>query len=238
MQFGIMAIIKAEKVSKKVVIVGNLNRQKIVNSLLENPVKISEFAGYTAYTGKYGNEDITTVFHGIGIPSLTLVTDDLISLGAREIVRFGSATAVSDSMEPGTVVLPIGYSYNPGGTFKQYLNSDFSMALTPDFDLLASEREKLNNANIKTEIGNVFTSDALFTHTPEFIKKLSETGHIAVELEGAGLYFISRLKNVRALSVHLIYSNAVTGKSMEQNNINESENKIAKTILDLLTEKD
>ncbi len=231
-----MAIIKTDKVSNKVIILGNIERQKLVNSFLGNTEKISEYAGYTTYKGKYKGQEITTVFHGIGIPSLTLVTDDLISLGAKEIIRFGSATSISENLDAGTAVIPSGYSYNFGGTFKQYTGSDFAMALTPDYDLLIKENEKLKGAKIKTEIGNVFTSDALFTHTNEFIKKLGDTGHIAVELEGAGLYFISKLRNIKALSVHLIYKNILKNESLSPEEIKEKETKIAETILGTLTD--
>jgi len=81
-----MAIINAKKedISENVITVGNLNRQKTVNSLLTDVKKINEFAGYYAYTGKYRDEKITTVFHGIGTPSMALISNDLASLGAKK----------------------------------------------------------------------------------------------------------------------------------------------------------
>jgi DeoD family purine-nucleoside phosphorylase len=233
-----MAIIKAdkEKISDKVVILGNLDRQKTINSYLKNAEKISEFAGYHAYTGEYKGEKITTIFHGIGIPSMALIVDDLISMGARKIVRFGSSNAVSEKVKPGTAVLPIGYSYYPGGVFRQYLKDDYSIALTPDYTMLKGGEEKLKNAGIKTMIGNVFTSDALMTHNKEFAEKLGRDGHLALELEGAGLYFIAKLKGASALSVHLAYGNLITGESLNAEEITEKEKIISESILDLLVQ--
>ncbi len=238
LQLRFMAIIKAdkEKISDKVVILGNLDRQKTINSYLNNVEKVSEFAGYHAYTGEYQGEKITTVFHGIGIPSMALIVDDLVSMGARKIVRFGSSFAVSEKVKPGTAVLPIGYSYYPGGVFRQYLKDDYSIALTPDYSMLKSGEERLNKDGMKVMVGNVFTSDALMTHNKEFAEKLGRDGHLAVELEGAGLYFIAKLKGASALSVHLAYGNLVTGESLKAEEITAKERIISKNILDLLVE--
>lgn len=233
-----MAIIKAEKgqISDKVVILGNLDRQKIINSYLKNTEKVSEFAGYHTYTGEYNGKKITTVFHGIGIPSMALVVDDLIGMGAKQIVRFGSSFSVSDKVKPGTPILPIGYSYNFGGVFKQYLGDEYSIALTPDYGMLKAEEEKLSADGLGPVVGNVFTSDAMMTHNKEFAQKLAKDGNIAVELEGAGLYFIAKLRGVKALSVHLVYGNLVTGEQLPADKISENEKKISETLLELLTQ--
>ncbi|EQB74146.1 MAG: hypothetical protein AMDU4_FER2C00028G0053 [Ferroplasma sp. Type II] len=238
MQLSIMAIIKAEngQISDKVVILGNMERQKTINSYLNNVEKISEYAGYYTYTGEYNGQKITTVFHGIGIPSMALVVDDLISAGAKKIVRFGSAFSVSENVKPGTAILPIGYSYNFGGVFKQYLGDSYSIALTPDYGMLKAEEEKLSRTGIDKVVGNVFTSDALMTHNKQFAEKLAKDGNIAVELEGAGLYFIAKLKGVQALSVHLAYGNLVTGETLAADKINEKEKKISETLLNLLSQ--
>ncbi|WP_048059407.1 purine-nucleoside phosphorylase [Picrophilus oshimae] len=230
-----MAIITAKSVSENVIIVGNLERQRTVNSFLGNLEKVSEFAGYTSYQGEYNNKKVTTVFHGIGIPSISLITDDLISLGARRIIRFGSCNAIKEEIEPGSVVIPQGYSYNFGGTFRQYLNDEYSYSLIPDYDLMLNTVNELESLGIKTFKGRVFTSDALFTHSREFIEKMAKDNHMALELEGAGLYLIAGLKNVKALSVHLAYGNLLNNKKMDASEISEKEKLIAKGILNVLT---
>ncbi|MFP3164215.1 purine-nucleoside phosphorylase [Acidianus hospitalis] len=230
-----MALITAKPgdLGEKAIIVGNLQRMKTVSSLLEDSKLVSEFAGYYTYVGKYKGEKVSIVFHGIGIPSLTLVTHDLYNLGVKEIIRFGSATGLKD-VKPGEVVVPIGYSYNLGGTFYQYLNGEFTAyALTPDYELLNKVVNNLKAKQLKVRVGNVFTSDALFTHSKEFLDKLSSRNHIAVELEGAGLYFLANLLGFKAVSVHLIYRNA-NGESMSAEDINKTEKVIAEALLESL----
>jgi purine-nucleoside phosphorylase len=92
---------------------------------------------------------------------------------------------------------------------------------------------KLHGLSETVGDGNVFTSDALFTHSKEFLDKLSSRNHIAVELEGAGLYFLANLLGFKAVSVHLIYRNA-NGESMSAEDINKTEKVIAEALLESL----
>ena len=110
------------------------------------------------------------------------------------------------------------------------------IASTLDYGMLKAEEEKLSAAGLGPVVGNVFTSDALMTHNKEFAQKLAKDGNIAVELEGAGLYFIAKLRGVKALSVHLAYGNLVTGEQLPADKISENEKKISETLLELLTQ--
>ncbi|AWR97938.1 purine-nucleoside phosphorylase [Acidianus sulfidivorans JP7] len=229
-----MALITAKEgeLGEKSIIVGNIQRMKTVTQLLDNPKLVSEFAGYTTYVGTYKGEKVSVVFHGIGIPSLTLITHDLYNLGVRKIIRFGSATGLKN-VKAGDVVVPIGYSYNLGGTFYQYLSGEFtSYALTPDYELLNTVVNNLKNKSLNVKVGNVFTSDALMTHSKEYLEKLAARNHLAVELEGAGLYFLANLLGFKAVSIHLIYRNGLTGEAITQDKINEEEKKIGEAILE------
>ncbi|EZQ10553.1 purine nucleoside phosphorylase [Candidatus Acidianus copahuensis] len=227
-----MVLVTAQKdeLGEKSIIVGNLTRMKTIVQLLDNARQISEFAGYYTYVGNYKGEKVSVVFHGIGIPSLTLITHDLFNLGVKEIIRFGSATGLKD-VKPGEIVIPIGYSYNMGGTFMQYFGGDLmSYALTADYELMNKLVRSLSQSQ-KVRVGNVFTSDALLAQTRDYLKKLSSRNHLAVELEGAGLYFLANLLGFKAVSVHLIYRNALTEETLSQDEITKKEKEIAEIIL-------
>ncbi|WP_243679678.1 hypothetical protein [Vulcanisaeta souniana] len=49
--------------------------------------------GLITYTGKYNNVDVTVATHGIGAPSAAIVIEELISMGARFIIRLGTTGA-------------------------------------------------------------------------------------------------------------------------------------------------
>ncbi len=231
-----MAIIQSNKedIGENIITVGNLNRQKTVNSLLTDVKKINEFAGYYAYTGKYNGEKVTTVFHGIGTPSMALISNDLASLGAKKIVRFGSGFSVTPDLKPGELAVVMGYSYNTNGTFYQYLKDNMSIALTPDYELLRKLTDNLDKKSLKYRTGNVFTSDALQTHDDELVKKLAERNQIAVELEGAGLYFMANIKKFKTVSMHLIYGNLATGENLKPEDRDKTEKEAAQALIETI----
>ncbi len=231
-----MAIIlrgKEGKISEKVIIVGNLERMKIVTSQLKDSELINEFAGYYAYTGKYNDEKFTVLFHGIGNASLSLIVQDLVSLGAKTVVRFGSATGISDRADAGTVVVPTGYSYNVGGFALQELGELVNFTAVGDLGLISTLVSNLNKANnIKCISGPMYTSDSIHTHDERLIQKWRSLNHLAIDLEGASLYFEGTRLGIRTGAVHLIYRNAVTGRSMKQEEITATEKELSRVILD------
>jgi len=107
-----------------------------------------------------------------------------------------------------------------------------SIALTPDYSLLRKLTDNLDKKSLKYKTGNVFTSDALQTHDEEFVKKLSERNQIAVELEGAGLYFMANIKKFKTVSMHLIYGNLVTNESLSPEDINKTEKEAAGALIE------
>jgi uridine phosphorylase len=233
-----MAIIlsgKEGKIAERVIIVGNLGRMKTITSMLNELETVNEFAGYYTYTGKYNGKSITVNFHGIGNSSLALITNDLISLGAKYIVRFGSATGVSDKADAGTAVVPIGYSYNIGGFALQELGEMINFAATGNLDLINLLVDSLKKSGVKVATGNMFTSDSIHSHDEKFLQKWRSLNHLAVDLEGAALYFEGARHGISTGAVHLIYRNPMTGKSMSQADIERTEKEISKSILDALT---
>lgn len=233
-----MAVILAGKegrIGDKVIIVGNLDRMKTVTSLLSNVESVNEFAGYYTYTGTYKSQKVTVNFHGIGNSSLALIVNDLVSLGAKTIVRFGSATGINEKADAGTVVIPTGYSFNIGGFALQELGELVNFAAVGNINLIHDLNDRLNKSGIKSITGPMFTSDSIHSHDEKMFQKWKSLNHLAVDLEGAGLYFEGTRLGISVASVHLIYRNVVTNNLMNKDEISKSEKDIAKVILDTVT---
>lgn len=227
---------KSGDIAERVIVVGNLNRLELVKSMLSDAKLVNQAFGFTAYTGNYKNTKITVIFHGIGIPSLALVTEELYSLGAKYLVRFGSCSAIKPDIPPASYIIPTGYSYNVGGFLYQYTGEMVNIAAVPDFNLVRAIAENLEKNNLKYFAGPVFTSDSIYTHNQAFAKKWADRNHIAVELEGAALLLVATLKGMHAASLHVAYGNLYTGESADYNTIVEREKTVGKILLDTLVE--
>ena len=132
-------------------------------------------------------------------------------LGAKTFIRYGTTGALVPYINLGEYVIATGSSYNQGGIFYQYIKDNVCLAATPDFKLTTELVNEFSKRGLKYHLGNVFSSDAFYAEDEEFAKKWSERGNIAVEMECATLFVLSKMKNWRSAAVLLVSDNLAKG---------------------------
>jgi len=203
--------IKAKKgeVAERVVVAGDPARVEQLASMLEDAKLVNKNRGFLVYTGKYKGVPISIAMHGVGAPSASLVFEELIMLGAKVLVRLGSCGAMIKGMKIGDVVVPTSASYYPGGMYLQYLREPVCLAPAPSFDVLKTLIEEVSSAGLRYFVGPIVSSDAFYAEDPEFAKKWSDRGIIAVEMECAALFTIGMLRKVKTGAVLLVSDSLV-----------------------------
>jgi len=203
--------IKAKKgdVAERVIVAGDPARVKQVASMLENPVLVNENRGLLVYTGKYKGIPVSVAVHGVGHPSSMLVVEELTMLGAKVVVRFGTCGAMVKGLRIGDIVIPTGAAYHPGGAFYQYLRENVCMACAPHFEVLKSIVEETQSAGVKYVLGPVVSSDAFYAEDPEFVKKWTSRGIVAVEMECAGLFMLGSMRSIKTGALLLVSDSLV-----------------------------
>ncbi|NAZ29085.1 MAG: nucleoside phosphorylase, partial [Caldivirga sp.] len=93
-------------VAERVVVVGDPARARQLANMLNDARLVNENRGFLTYTGTYNGVKVTIATHGIGAPSAAIVIEELISSGARVIIRLGTAAALSSSIGLGDVIIP------------------------------------------------------------------------------------------------------------------------------------
>jgi len=225
---------KPEDVAEKVVAAGDPDRVSILAKLLEKPRLVNEHRGFLAYTGYFEGEKITVVTHGIGAPSAAIVFEELLMLGARTIVRLGSCGSFHRDLKVGDVVVPEGAAYIEGGTIGMYLGKICYPAV-PDFELTELIVSKLLEENISVKKGLVFSSDA-FHAEEDYIAKCMRQKMIAVEMECATLFILSRLKGFKSASALIVVNDLLRGTIIDVGAKRELEKSAGKAVLHALAE--
>ncbi|MCG2909235.1 5'-methylthioadenosine phosphorylase [Sulfolobus sp. SCGC AB-777_L09] len=226
---------KKGEVAERVLIAGDPGRVKLLSKFLENPVLVNENRAFLVYTGKYKGVDVSIATHGIGGPSIAIVLEELIMLGGRIFIRYGTAGGLIPELDLGDFVIVSGASYNQGGLFYQYFKENVSISATPDFDVLLTLYNTFKSHGLKFHVGNVFSSDAFYAEDEEFAKKWSERGNIAVEMECATLFLLSKLRKVKGGAVVVISDNLVKGGVwISKEDLEKKVAEGAKAILDAL----
>src|SRR5690606_16557025 len=77
----------------------------IAETLLDAPRLYNEHRHLLGYTGGYGGVEVSVQSTGMGCPSMAIVVEELIRLGARRLVRIGTCGAIAPQVSPGDLVV-------------------------------------------------------------------------------------------------------------------------------------
>ncbi len=224
-------------VAERVVIVGDPARARQLSGLLTDARLVNENRGFLTYTGTYGGVRVSVATHGIGAPSAAIVIEELISLGARLIVRLGTVGALRREVGIGDVIVPTGSAYNVGGIYTQYLGSIVNYPAVPDYEVLIALVQSLRGAGLRVWVGPVYSSDAFYAEE-DLVNVMGPRGILGVEMETAILFLLGLLRGVKTGAV-LIVSNNLTegreGRFLTAEELSPIVEKVGKAVLGAIT---
>lgn len=208
--------IKAEKVPEGVLITGDPLRADRFALLLERPQLINDNRGLRTYVGLYRGREVAIAAHGMGGPSAAIVVEELISIGAKKIIRVGTAGAISSELRPGDIVVVDAASSTYGGAGLGLYFGPICPPSSPDPELtyrLLQELSKLK-LDVKVVRGPVFSSDSFYAES-SVLSLLKSLGFKAVEMECATVTALSRIRGVSSACA-LVISNSAGSLQSDQ----------------------
>jgi len=158
------------------------------------------------YTGTYGGLPVSVQATGMGCPSLAIVVEESIRLGARTLIRIGTCGAVAPEVAPGDLVVASASVANEG-TSRQYLAGE-AYSPTPDFAVTSALAEAARSSGRTTHVGLIQTEDAFYATTPAGVPAMAARGVLAVEMEASALFTLGALRKV-ATGCILVTSNNI-----------------------------
>ncbi len=177
----------------------------IAETFFDEPELTTDYRGLLGYTGHYRGVPVSVQTTGMGCPSLAIVVEELIRLGARTLVRVGTAGVVATSVTPGELI--VADAAVPGdGTTRQYLGGR-PYATAPTFEATRALVDA-SAGHGGAHVGLIQTEDAFYATRPEDVPALAERGVLAIEMEAAALFLLGRLRSVRT-GCMLVASNRI-----------------------------
>ena len=180
----------------------------IAETFFDNPVCYNRYRYLLGFTGTYKGMPVTVQTTGMGCPSLAIVVEEIIRLGAKQLVRVGTAGIISRDVQPTDHVVATAASCKEG-TSRMYLGTE-PPAPAPSFGLT---RALVNTATHTatqrpTHTGLIQTEDAFYATTPEDVARLAARGVLAVEMESSALFTLGQLRQVDTATI-LVASNYI-----------------------------
>lgn len=198
---------RPDDVAEVVLLPGDPNRaRRIAEEFLEAPVRYNDHRQLLGYTGHYQGLRVSVQATGMGCPSLAIVTEELVRLGARTLVRVGTAGIVSDGVAPGDLIVASAAVPNDGTT-RQYLRGE-AYAPVADFAVTRALADAGVARGTPPHVGLIQTEDAFYATAPDDVPRLRARGVLAIEMEASALFLIAHLRGVRA-GCALVASNRI-----------------------------
>ena len=204
---------KKGEIAETILLPGDPLRAKwIAETFFANPICFNKVRGMFGYTGTYKGKRISTMGTGMGVPSISIYANELITeYGVKNLIRVGSAGSYQENVKLRDVVLAMAASSTSGVNELRFGGADY--APTANFELFMKAVEAAKQKNIPIKAGNVLSSDEFYEDNKEAYKKWSKFGVLCVEMEAAGLYTVAAKHNVNALAILTISDSLVTGES-------------------------
>ncbi len=180
--------------------------RRIAERFFDAPRPITSYRQLLGFTGTYQGMPVTVQTTGMGCPSLAIVVEELIQLGARTLVRVGTCGAVASGIAAGDLVVAVS-AVPRDGTSAMYLGGE-PYAPTADFAVTRALVEAAERAGRSVRAGLIQTEDAFYATTPDDVPELAARGVLAVEMESSALFTLGALRGVRT-GTALVASNAI-----------------------------
>lgn len=163
---------------------------------VENSKLVTEHRALYGWTGTYQGHPISVQTSGMGTPSFAIVAEELLRLGARQLVRVGTCGGIAKGLKTGDLVVALSACPVDGAT-NTYLHGD-RYAPTADFALTHALVHAAEAAGIPARVGSVASVDVFYNTDSDYVSKWRERGVLAFEMEASVLFYLAARAGVQA----------------------------------------
>lgn len=190
-----------------------LRAKFVAEHYLEDPVLFNDVRNMLGYTGRFEGREVSVMGSGMGMPSFTLYAYELFHFfGVEAIIRIGSAGGIRDDVKLRDLIIAMSASTNSSMATAYGLPG--AMAPTASYPLLREAVKAAEELGVHARVGTVYTSDFFYHPDPEVNIKARDLGHLAVEMEAAGLYLTAMAAGRQALALFQISDHIFTGEAL------------------------
>lgn len=152
-------------------------------------------------TGRYRSRSVAVICNLIGAPAASMVLEEIIATGAREIVEVGLAGGIQPYLTPGDILV-VTDAKRDEGTSYHYLAPDVKLGCCPE--LREGIECYFNNQHLKYHRGAVWTTDGVYRETKSKFHRYREEGVLGVNMETSALLAVARYRNIKLASIQVI----------------------------------
>jgi purine-nucleoside phosphorylase len=196
-----------------VLLPGDPNRARRISERFDSGSvrQVNDHRGLYGFTGTYQGTPVSVQTSGMGTPSLSIVVEELLRLGANKLIRVGTCGGIAKGLKTGDLVIATAACPVDGAT-TTYLHGE-AYAPAADFELTRALVDAAERAGTKARTGLVASVDVFYNTDDDYAQRWRERGVLAFEMEASALFFLAARAGVQAacaLTVSDVLSEEVT----------------------------
>ncbi len=164
---------------------------------LDKAVKIAELMTANGllpvYKINYKNTEIAFYRSMVGAPACVSCFEEIVAMGARKFVLFGSCGVLDDEKVKNNIIIPVA-AVRDEGTSYHYIAP--SPEIEADAHSIQTLETVLTDCGCSYVKGKTWTSDAIYRETLSAIQERRAEGCIAVEMECASMLAAARYRGI------------------------------------------
>ena len=173
-----------------------LRAKYIAKNFFEDAKLVTEERGMLGYTGTYKGEPVSVQATGMGCPSASIVAEEVIRLGAKNLLRVGTCGGYSEDLRLGDLIVATSATPNDGTVSS--LTGGVPYAPAAHFDVVHAAYHAGEGAGRRTFVGPIVSSDLFYDPVEAPERLWGDLGVLAVEMEASAVFTIAAMHGVRA----------------------------------------
>ena len=181
-----------------VLLPGDPNRARRISERFDDGSvrQVNDHRGLFGFTGTYSGVPVSVQTSGMGTPSLSIVVEELLRLGARRLIRVGTCGGIADGLQTGDLVIATAACPVDGAT-TTYLHGE-AYAPVADFNLTRALVDAASAAGVEAQTGLVASVDVFYNTDDDYARRWRERGVLAFEMEASALFYLAARAGVQA----------------------------------------
>ncbi len=176
-----------------VLLPGDPNRATRIAELfdggLEQSRLVNDHRGMLGYTGTYKGKPVSVQTSGMGTPSISIIIEELLNLGATRLVRVGTTGGIGRGVRAADLVIATAAAPVDGST-ATYLHGE-PYAPAADFELTRALVDAARAKGVEPHIGQVATVDVFYNPDEDYVTKWRARNILGFEMEAAALFYLA-----------------------------------------------
>lgn len=176
--------------------------------------QVNSNRGMLGFTGTYHGRPVSVQSTGMGTPSMSIVVEELLRLGAKQLIRVGTCGGIAPGLDAGALVIATAACPADGAT-RTYLHGE-GYAPAADFSLTHALYHAAIEAGVTPHLGLVASVDVFYNPDPDYAQRWRQRGVLAFEMEASVLFYLAARANAQAaglLTVSDLLSEGLTSEA-------------------------